>query len=132
MDKKKNTLTEGDVLKALYHMYCAAAYKGSVTMSSETAIGLYNFFHAQKEEIEMLKGEVKEKTETIDFLKEQVLGWKDDYCTLKMRFKTVKAQTIKECTKKLRSIFGEWIFDRKTEDIFKEAEDVSKDDGGEG
>ncbi len=52
---KKETLDDSDVIKALYHMYCAAVYKGSVTMSSETAIGLYNFFNSQKAEIERLK-----------------------------------------------------------------------------
>lgn len=55
---KQDTLTESDVLRALYHMYCAAAYKGNVAMSSETAIGLYNFFNSQKAEIERLENAI--------------------------------------------------------------------------
>lgn len=31
-----------------------------------------------------------------------------------------KGEAIKECTEKLKSIFGEWIFSYKTEDLFKE------------
>lgn len=33
-----------------------------------------------------------------------------------------KSEAIKECTKELKSIFGEWIFSYKTEDLFKERE----------
>lgn len=34
----------------------------------------------------------------------------------------IKAEAYKECTKKLKSIFGEWIYDYKTDNFFKELE----------
>lgn len=34
--------------------------------------------------------------------------------------KEVKSETVKEVTEKLKSIFGEWLYDYKTEDLLKE------------
>ncbi|MBR6794403.1 MAG: hypothetical protein IKM48_08635 [Clostridia bacterium] len=105
MDKKKNTLTEGDVLKALYHMYCAAEYKGSVTMSSETAIGLYNFFHAQKEEINQLK-------ETLS----ATIAGQETLQKYLVEQKAIQAEAIKEFAERLnkevdRKLNEEWNFE---------------------
>ena len=49
-----------------------------------------------KAEIERLKGEVEEKTETIDFLKNQAVGWSIDFCNLKAKLKTAKSEARKE------------------------------------
>jgi 5'-3' exonuclease len=56
----------------------------------------------QQAEIEMLRGEDKEKTETIDFLKKRVVGWNNDYCELKMQIKTAKVEAIKEFAERLK------------------------------
>jgi len=53
-----------------------------------------NTINRQKAEIERLNGEVKEKTETIDFLKDQVVGWNNNYCELKTKLKTAKADKV--------------------------------------
>lgn len=41
----------------------------------------------------------------------------------------IKAEAYKECIEKLKSIFGEWIYSHKTEDLLKElvGEDNAKD-----
>lgn len=55
----------------------------------------------QKAEIERLHSEVKEKTETIDFLKDQAVGWSIDFCNLKAKLNTAKAEAIKEFAERL-------------------------------
>ena len=57
---------------------------------------LLGIINRQKAEIERLRDEVKEKTETITFLKDQAVGWSIDFCNLKAKLAAVKAEAIKE------------------------------------
>lgn len=69
------------------------------TMVEKLALDLIN---RQKAEIERLNSEVKEKTETIVFLKDQATGWSIDFCNLKKKLNTAKAEAIKEFAEKLK------------------------------
>ena len=41
-------MTEAEIMKALYYMYCATAYKDTITMDKETAIGIYDLINRGK------------------------------------------------------------------------------------
>lgn len=47
-------MTDNEIIKALYHLRCAADYKETVTMSRETDVGLYEYFNRQQQEIRQL------------------------------------------------------------------------------
>ena len=53
-------------------------------------------------EIERLRAENKEKTETIVFLKDQAVGWSIDFCNLKKKLKTAKSEARKEFAERLK------------------------------
>ena len=72
----------------------------------KAALDLINRYEA---EIERLQGLLSE--------------WKTEAYKLSDNIDNIKSEAIKECTKKLKSIFGEWIFSYKTEDFFKEMVD---------
>lgn len=60
----------------------------------------------QRAEIDRLRSEVKEKTETIDFLKDQAVGWSIDFCNLKAKLNTAKSEAIKEFANRLKVKVG--------------------------
>ena len=68
----------------------------------EIEIACLDLINRQKAEIERLHSEVKEKTETIVFLKDQATGWSIDFCNLKKKLNTAKAEAIKEFVGKLK------------------------------
>ena len=76
----------------------------------------------QKAEIERLHNEVKEKTETITFLKNQATGWSIDFCNLKSKLETAKSEAIKEFAEKLKEelSFGKYIQFDQIDNLVKE------------
>ena len=80
---------DNEIIKALYYLYCAAGYKETVTMSKETAIGLYEYFNRQKAEIERLECSVKQ--------------WEDTAKDLLTSRETAKAKAIKEFAERLKA-----------------------------
>lgn len=53
MTEKK--MTEAEIMKALYSMYCATAYKDTITMDKETAIGIYDLINRKNADIESIR-----------------------------------------------------------------------------
>ncbi len=110
-------MTDNEIIKALeccnksdsgkscfecsYRQYCPDC----LTRRNKDIIDLINH---QKAEIERLHSEVKEKTETIDFLKDQSVGWSIDFCNLKAKLNTAKTEAVKEFVmrfeKKIRDV----------------------------
>lgn len=74
-----------------------------VTNDPKFALDLIN---RQRTEIERLHSEVKEKTETIVFLKDQATGWSIDFCNLKAKLNTAKAEAIKEFAESMKKREG--------------------------
>ena len=81
----------------------------------------------QKAEIERLHSEVKEKTETIVFLKDQATGWSIDFCNLKAKLNTAKSEAIKEFAEGLKkrlerkyTIYGREYVLRHLRELVKE------------
>jgi hypothetical protein len=70
----------------------------------ENGLQIYalDLINRQKEEIERLHSEVKEKTETIVFLKDQATRWCIDFCNLKAKLNTAKSEAIKEFAERLK------------------------------
>ena len=75
--------------------------KDCITKLSTNSLDLIN---RQRAEIERLHSEVKEKTETIVFLKDQATGWSIDFCNLKAKLNTAKAEAIKEFAERVKEI----------------------------
>lgn len=101
--------TDEEVIKALeYHSDPAktcvseCAYGYQRYCGSKMAKDALDLINRQKVEIERLHSEVKEKTETIVFLKDQATGWSIDFCNLKKKLNTAKAEAIKEFAEKLK------------------------------
>lgn len=76
--------------------------------TTELAKNALDLINRQKAEIERLKDEVKEKTETITFLKDQAVGWSIDFCNLKEKLDTAKAEAVKEFAEKLKEQYEIW------------------------
>ena len=102
-------MTDNEIIKALE---CCknADCQNCPRWSEEWYSGMCNDFlsdvldliNRQKAEIERLQGEVKEKTETIDFLKNQAVGWSIDFCNLKAKLKSAKSEARKEFAERLK------------------------------
>ena len=106
-------ITDEEVIKALE--CCASAecgkckweprgdcYRGSMECNDDLMREALDLIKRQRAEIERLHSEVKEKTETIVFLKDQATGWSIDFCNLKAKLNTAKAEAIKEFADKLK------------------------------
>ena len=63
---------------------------------------LKDFINRQQTEVERLQKETKEKTEFVEFLKKEVIDWKNDYIKLKEKFKTIKSEAINEFAESLK------------------------------
>lgn len=127
MDKN---LTDNEIVKALEccceDSGCPAicplkdmAYVGDcVQFKSKSALDLINRQNAEIERLQERCIEIqrcdKELIETLNKIHEE-------------KIQTAKAESYKECIEKLKSIFGEWIYDYKTEDLLKEL--VGENDG---
>ena len=70
-----------------------------------------DLINRQKAEIERLQCEIKEKTETIVFLKDQVVGWSIDFRNIKNKVETAKAEAIKEFAERLKKEVAGWYYD---------------------
>ena len=98
-------MTDNEIVKALECcMGCACKgcpYDGDAKIEAdvcinELVIDSLKLINRQKEEIDRLQCEIKEKTETIVFLKDQAVGWSIDFCNIKNKVKTAKTEAIKE------------------------------------
>lgn len=104
-------MTDNEIIKALECCInddcdnCPDTFGNCEHNAMRNALDLIN---RQKAEIERLHSEVKEKTETIDFLKDQSVGWSIDFCNLKAKLNTAKAEAVKEFVmrfeKKIRDV----------------------------
>lgn len=110
-------MTDNEIIKALECCACGYCYRDGCPLAnddgydddiskctsklSENALDLVN---RQRAEIERLHSEVKEKTETIVFLKDQAVGWSIDFCNLKAKLDTAKSEAIKEFAERLRDV----------------------------
>lgn len=115
--------------------YCSektdCPYKGiddCVKKHTLDALDLINRQEAEKEALiagqETLQKYLAEKEAEIERLQTEADRYKRYYFNHEYDklIAEAKSEAIKECTKKLKSIFGEWIFSYKTEDLFKELE----------
>lgn len=105
------------LLKMSVDVYCNAK------LTPEKSKTLLDLINRQKAEIERLHSEVKEKTETIVFLKDQATGWSIDFCNLKKKLNTAKAEAIKEFAEKLKKevgYFGRAVAVETINDLVKE------------
>lgn len=102
-------MTDTDIIKALEFciqsefcedcIYRKKTNKLNVCPIRQDSLDLIN---RQKAEIERLHNEVKEKTETITFLKDQAIGWSIDFCNIKNKVKTAKSEAIREFAERLK------------------------------
>lgn len=67
----------------------------------------------QKAEIERLEKGLEKRTTELD----RLTIYFDR--AVEEKLKTAKAEAIKECTDKLKSIYGEWLYDYRVDDLFK-------------
>ena len=104
-------MTDNEIIKALdcfsgKEIYCKnCAYRDNSNMGicrRNAAKDTIDLINRQKAEIERLRSEVKEKTETIDFLKDQAVGWCIDFCNLKAKLDTAKPEAIKEFAERVK------------------------------
>lgn len=65
-------MTDNEIVKALYSMYCATVYKDTVKMSKETAIGLYEYFNRQKANLDDKEGTIQYADKEIKRLNAEV------------------------------------------------------------
>ena len=116
-------MTDNEILKALE--CCSAKGKcvrctydhfsddcdGCTSILAKDSLDLIN---RQKAEIERLHSEVKEKTEAIVFLKNQATGWSIDFCNLKQKLNTAKAEAINEFAERagvmITEVYNKHIF----------------------
>ena len=110
-------MNDNEIIKALeccgilgiHHCdnFCPMFYNGTGSPSAcrrELHIDAINLIKRQQAEIERLHSEVKEKTETIVFLKDQAIGWSIDFCNLKAKLNTAKSEAIKEFAERLKDM----------------------------
>ncbi len=64
---------------------------------------LQRYIAEKDADIERLRGEIKEKTETIVFLKDQAVAWSTGYCNIKKKLETDRAEAIKEFATALKT-----------------------------
>jgi predicted nucleic acid-binding Zn-ribbon protein len=101
-------MTDNEIIKALEQCekqpYCdGCPYFAKIGCKKHLYQDALDLINRQKAEIERLGNEVKEKTEWIAFLKEQVMGFNNDYCELKEKFKTARAEAITEFAERLKA-----------------------------
>ena len=119
-------MTDNEIIKALdicgHLESCADCPLGDLSGIDKCMhtllLNALDLINRQKAEIERLKDEVKEKTETITFLKDQSIGWSIDFCNLKAKLNTAKTEAIKEFAERLKedlknsTLWGLVSFDR--------------------
>ena len=100
--KKETSFTDNEIKKALeccYEASCSCMdcpYRNSDNCTTTLNNDIKDLINRYEAEVERLQGEAKEKTETIDFLKNQAVGWSIDFCNLKAQLKTAKSEARKE------------------------------------
>lgn len=92
-------LTEAEMIT---YLQLGAELGNTARLAPEEAKTLLDLINRQRAEIERLHSEVKEKTETIDFLKDQAVGWSIDFCNLKAKLNTAKSEAVKEFAERLK------------------------------
>ena len=119
-------MTDNEIVKALYSMYRATVYKDTITMSKETAIGLYEYFNRQEAEVEaLINGQetlqkyIAEQKAEIERLKRKLVGYepsidsglfsqmlleqKEKAEAFEKKWKAeVKSEAYKECIEKVK------------------------------
>ncbi|MBE7092726.1 MAG: hypothetical protein E7365_06070 [Clostridiales bacterium] len=104
-------MTDNEIFKALYNIHCATAYKNTITISKETAIGLCEYFNRQKAEIERLQGEIgslnKKYPCTVDVGNNCLVYARslDDYDKL---IGDISAEAVKEFAEKLKEKYAKY------------------------
>ncbi len=102
-------MTDNDIIKALEicgkgimfskHDCKKCPYYTELNCETKCKQNALDLINRQKADIERLKAEIKEKTETIVFLKDQAVGWSIDFCNLKKKVDTAKSEAITEFKK---------------------------------
>lgn len=90
----------------------------------KTIIYLQDLLAEQKAEIERLHSEVKEKTETIVLLKDEAIGWCNDFCNLKAKLNTAKTEAIKEFAERLKEELDISVCGYSSEEVTYQVEDT--------
>jgi hypothetical protein len=137
--------TDEQIIKALEHCTSSTTseacngcpfYDTDVCIEMDNALNIYalDLINRQRAEIERLHSEVKEKTETIVFLKDQATGWSIDFCNLKAKLNTAKSEAIKEFAEGLKkrlerkyTIYGREYVLRHLRELVKEMTEGSND-----
>ena len=103
-------MTDNEIIKALEccsNADCVNCPKWSEEwysgMCSDFLPMVLDLINRQRAEIERLQDEIEEKNNTITFLKDQAVGWSIDFCNLKKKVETTKAEAIKEFVERLKS-----------------------------
>lgn len=106
-------MTDNEIIKAVEHCHrlvcgCVGCpFDGETDCLRKAGEAILDLINRQEAEIERLHSEVKEKTETIVFLKDQATGWSIDFCNLKAKLNTAKTEAIKEFAEKVKDIVDE-------------------------
>lgn len=78
---------------------------GRTMNASKKYLRKIDLINRLKAENERLREEVREKTETIAFLKDQAVGWSIDFCNLKAKIDTAKVEAIEEFAERLKESY---------------------------